>query len=165
MSSLPSYATIPPDTASYGPPSLHGYRFTQGDFVKTSKSGAISLRLLGQDENVRQPAYCSGNVIDGVVEVAKPDGISSVEMKVISPTHVLRFLGLIVLDRREVGPERNRGGRRDDVHCLLYQCTAVGQRQDIRSLAVSRLPTVLLDAPLYLHRRRGGLCMQPCSFV
>ena len=86
MSSLPSYATIPPDTASYGSPiSLHGYGFTQGDFVKTSKSGAISLRLLGQDENVSQPAYWSGSVIDGVVEVAKPDGISRVEMKVIPP--------------------------------------------------------------------------------
>jgi hypothetical protein len=65
----------------------------QSDFVKTSKNGAFSLRLLEQDENVSQPEFRSGNAIDGIVEVSKPGGVSSVEVKVSPAASISHFLG------------------------------------------------------------------------
>jgi hypothetical protein len=42
----------------------------------------VSLRLIAQEDNISMPEYKTGDVVEGTVEIAKTDGISSVEVKV-----------------------------------------------------------------------------------
>jgi len=53
-----------------------------GEFVKQTKNGAISLRLASQEHNARLPAYGLAGEVEGTVIVSKPDGITSVDVKV-----------------------------------------------------------------------------------
>ena len=53
-----------------------------GEFIKTSKGGGITLRLFGQDGNAALPVYGFGAPIDGVIEVARTEGVNAVEVKV-----------------------------------------------------------------------------------
>ncbi|KAJ7180372.1 hypothetical protein C8R43DRAFT_399218 [Mycena crocata] len=53
-----------------------------GNFVKSSKSGDAKLRLTAQEDNINLPVYGSGGVVEGTVELAKTDNISTVEVKV-----------------------------------------------------------------------------------
>ena len=52
-----------------------------GSFVKESKGGAIRLRLSSQEENITLPVYGASDVVEGVVELSKPDGVTSVEVQ------------------------------------------------------------------------------------
>ncbi|KIK69777.1 hypothetical protein GYMLUDRAFT_34175 [Collybiopsis luxurians FD-317 M1] len=51
-----------------------------GTFVKQSKSGDFRLRLNEQDGDI--PAYGSGGIVDGAIDIVKTDGVASVEIKV-----------------------------------------------------------------------------------
>lgn len=55
-----------------------------GEFVKQSKSGDVSLRLVAQEDNVSLPVYGNGGCVEGTVNLNKTEGISSVEVKVRS---------------------------------------------------------------------------------
>lgn len=52
------------------------------DFVKQSRSGGVSLRLVEQDDNITLPVYGCGDSVEGSIIVAKPDGVTSVEVKI-----------------------------------------------------------------------------------
>jgi hypothetical protein len=54
-----------------------------GEFVKQTKNGAFSLRLVSQ-RNARLPTYGLAGAVEGVVTVSKPEVITSVEVKVCS---------------------------------------------------------------------------------
>ncbi|PBK75134.1 hypothetical protein ARMSODRAFT_951210 [Armillaria solidipes] len=91
--SLPSYVAphfsrSPSYTAE---PQLHEQRLAvangvrprpSGHFVKESKSGGARLRLTSQENHVTLPVYGSNGSVEGTVEVSKPEGITSVEVKV-----------------------------------------------------------------------------------
>ncbi|KAK0187805.1 hypothetical protein F5146DRAFT_1104673 [Armillaria mellea] len=91
--SLPSYVAphfsrSPTYTAE---PQLHEQRLAvangvrprpSGHFVKESKSGGARLRLTSQENHVTLPVYGSNGSVEGTVEVSKPEGITSVEVKV-----------------------------------------------------------------------------------
>lgn len=53
-----------------------------GQYRKQSKGGGISLRLFDQDNNATLPVYGYGNPIEGTVEVARPEGVHAVGVKV-----------------------------------------------------------------------------------
>ncbi|KAJ7601205.1 hypothetical protein C8J56DRAFT_912438 [Mycena floridula] len=53
-----------------------------GDFVKLSKSGDAKLRLFAQEDRISLPVYGQGASVEGVVELLKIDGITSVEVKI-----------------------------------------------------------------------------------
>ncbi|KAF9029903.1 hypothetical protein BDZ89DRAFT_1065002 [Hymenopellis radicata] len=53
-----------------------------GQFVKESKSRGARLRLNAQEDNIDLPVYGSASSVEGSIEVTKPDGITSVEVKV-----------------------------------------------------------------------------------
>ena len=59
-----------------------GHPRPSGEFTKHSRSGGVSLRFPGQDRNATLPVYGNAGVVEGVVEVAKPEGVHSVEVKV-----------------------------------------------------------------------------------
>ena len=54
----------------------------QGEITKQSRSGGVSLRFLNQPNNAELPVYGYGGVIEGVVEIAKPEGVHSADVKV-----------------------------------------------------------------------------------
>ena len=89
--SLPSYvAPVPSYTAE---PQAYEQRLAlnilrarpSGEYTKTSKGGGISLRLYDQDERAALPTYGHGTPIEGSVEIAKPEGVHAVEVKVRFP--------------------------------------------------------------------------------
>ena len=92
MAGPPSYANLAPiPIPSYtAEPQLDEYRLAvhhrrirpSGDFVKHSKNGGFSLRLIGQEEDASQPVYGNGGSVEGTVNVSKPEGVLSVEVKV-----------------------------------------------------------------------------------
>lgn len=51
-------------------------------FVKQTKSGNVSLRLVDQDVRVVLPVYGLGASVEGTVEISKTEGITSVEVQV-----------------------------------------------------------------------------------
>lgn len=53
-----------------------------GNFVKNSKKGEVSLRLNAQEEDAILPVYGSGGLVEGTVQLAKTEGVTSVEVKV-----------------------------------------------------------------------------------
>ena len=53
-----------------------------GEITKQSKSGGVSLRFVAQEQNVSLPVYGYGGVVEGSVDVAKPEGVHAVEVKV-----------------------------------------------------------------------------------
>lgn len=53
-----------------------------GEITKQSRSGGVSLRFLNQRKDTELPVYGYGGVIEGVVEVAKTEGVQSVDVKV-----------------------------------------------------------------------------------
>lgn len=92
---LPSYADpfqgealnrAPSYTAE---PHRHEQRLAQADRVGPRPSGAfikeknnVRLRLTAQENGVELPVYGIGEHVTGVVELSKPAGITSVEVKV-----------------------------------------------------------------------------------
>ena len=91
--SLPSYAEpILNRTPSYSAePHFYEQRIAladrlrprpSGDFIKESKGGGIRLRLTAQEDNVELPVYGATNHVAGVIEFTKPEGVTSVEVKV-----------------------------------------------------------------------------------
>lgn len=92
--SLPSYVApnlsfsrIPPYTAE---PQAYEQRLAlnrlqprpSGEITKQSRSGGVSLRFLAQESNVNLPVFGHGGAVEGCVEIAKPEGVHSVEVKV-----------------------------------------------------------------------------------
>jgi hypothetical protein len=55
-----------------------------GEFVKKTKDGAVCLRLIYQHRNARLPTYGLAGDVEGEIIVSKPDGITSVDVKVCS---------------------------------------------------------------------------------
>ncbi|KAJ7653481.1 hypothetical protein B0H17DRAFT_1100695 [Mycena rosella] len=53
-----------------------------GNFVKSSKGGDAKLRLSAQQDEIDLPVYGAGGVVEGTVELAKTDNISTVEVEV-----------------------------------------------------------------------------------
>lgn len=53
-----------------------------GNFVKNSKKGEVSLRLNAQEEDAILPVYGSGGLVEGTVQLAKTEGVTSVEVKI-----------------------------------------------------------------------------------
>jgi hypothetical protein len=53
-----------------------------GEYTKTSKGGGITLRLFGQQSGITSPVYGFGAPIDGVVDIARTEGVNAVEVKV-----------------------------------------------------------------------------------
>lgn len=91
--SLPAYVATSDNRAptySYEP-AAHEQRLAlaeharvrpSGSFVKQSKSGHISLRLTGQEEDVTVPVYVSNSIIEGSVELSRTEGITRIELKI-----------------------------------------------------------------------------------
>lgn len=52
-----------------------------GNFIKESKGGGVRLRLSSQEENIALPLYGASDVVEGVVELSKPEGVTSVEVQ------------------------------------------------------------------------------------
>ncbi|KAI0064109.1 hypothetical protein BV25DRAFT_1869547 [Artomyces pyxidatus] len=52
------------------------------EFVKQSRSGELSLRLAAQVDGVTTPMYALRELVEGTVEIAKPDGLAYVAVKV-----------------------------------------------------------------------------------
>jgi hypothetical protein len=57
------------------------------EFVKQTKNGGVSLRLVGQDDQATLPVYGLGASVQGTVEINKTDGITSVEVLVEWTVH------------------------------------------------------------------------------
>ncbi|KAI0763247.1 hypothetical protein BC629DRAFT_1294140 [Irpex lacteus] len=53
-----------------------------GEFTKHSKAGGLSLRFLGQEENIAAPIYGIEDVIEGIVDIAKTDNVQAVDVKI-----------------------------------------------------------------------------------
>ncbi|KAJ7228380.1 hypothetical protein GGX14DRAFT_692431 [Mycena pura] len=53
-----------------------------GNFTKSSKNGDATLRLTAQEDKIELPVYGSGGVVEGIVELAKTEHVSNVEVKV-----------------------------------------------------------------------------------
>ncbi|KAI0699466.1 hypothetical protein BC835DRAFT_1331525 [Cytidiella melzeri] len=53
-----------------------------GEFTKHSKAGGLALRFLSQEENIPLPVYGTGDVVDGIVDIAKTDGVHAVDVKI-----------------------------------------------------------------------------------
>jgi hypothetical protein len=53
-----------------------------GNFITESKGGGIRLRLSAQEDNVALPIYGSTNLVEGTVELSKPESVKSVEVKI-----------------------------------------------------------------------------------
>jgi len=53
-----------------------------GDFIKKSKGGRIQLRLTAQGDNLELPVYGATDHVEGIIEFVKPEGITTVEVKV-----------------------------------------------------------------------------------
>lgn len=70
-----------------------------GDFVKSSKSGGISLRLSSQDRNAEYPVYGCNSSIEGYVNLSKPDGVTAVELKVCILRNLVACLGYPLIAR------------------------------------------------------------------
>lgn len=98
LASLPSYAEAPSiplaeiDTPAYtAEPQPHEQRIghnrvlrakPSGEFVKQTKNGAVCLRLFSQQHNAKLPSYGLAGKVEGVVVISKPDGITSVDVKI-----------------------------------------------------------------------------------
>ncbi|KAF9220888.1 hypothetical protein BS17DRAFT_713182 [Gyrodon lividus] len=50
------------------------------EFVKQTKNGGVSLRLVGQDDQTTLPVYGLGAPVQGTVDINKAEGITSVEV-------------------------------------------------------------------------------------
>jgi hypothetical protein len=97
--SLPSYIAPPasafPPTPTYtAEPQASEQRIAHNpalrlrpssEFTKQSKAGGIALRLLSQEENISLPVYGIGDVVDGIVDITKTDGVHAVDVKVSTP--------------------------------------------------------------------------------
>jgi hypothetical protein len=78
----PAYTAEPqPHEQRIGQNGLRRTRLS-GEFVKQSKNGAVSLRLVSQKHNARLPTYGLAGAVEGRVVVSKPEGIVSVDVKV-----------------------------------------------------------------------------------
>lgn len=83
----PSFVRSPSYTAE---PQEHEQRLAlsrlrrrpSSDFVKHSRGGGISLRLTEQPDGAALPVYGRGDAVEGTVELAKPEGVVSVEVKI-----------------------------------------------------------------------------------
>lgn len=64
-----------------------------GHFVKHSSN--ITLLLSGQDENVPDPVYSTGGSIVGLIAVARPSNLLSLEVKVSSAIQGLEFMSKV----------------------------------------------------------------------
>jgi hypothetical protein len=53
-----------------------------GNFIKSSKGGDAKLRLTAQEDKINLPVYGAAGVVEGTVELAKTDNISTVEVTV-----------------------------------------------------------------------------------
>ncbi|KAF8895631.1 hypothetical protein BD779DRAFT_1619326 [Infundibulicybe gibba] len=53
-----------------------------GHFVKATKSGDLTLTLNAQEDNAALPVYGTGSSVEGKVELAKPEGVGSVEVTI-----------------------------------------------------------------------------------
>jgi len=53
-----------------------------GTWVKEAKNGGVRLKLSSQHGDAVLPVYGLGSSVEGVVEIAKSEGIASVEVKV-----------------------------------------------------------------------------------
>ncbi|EIN12567.1 hypothetical protein PUNSTDRAFT_141238 [Punctularia strigosozonata HHB-11173 SS5] len=92
--SLPKYSVAPSfaRTPSYrAEPQQDERRIAQAtiprarpatEFSKPSKSGSVTLRLHDQENGAEAPVYGCGAVIEGSIELAKPDNIVDVEIKI-----------------------------------------------------------------------------------
>ena len=60
------------------------------EFVKQSKTGGVSLRLSEQEDNASLPVYGCGDSVEGMVDLAKPESASSVEVRVSSVSSTRR---------------------------------------------------------------------------
>ena len=78
--STANYARLPPSNVAL----LRHQSRHSGDFVKQSRSGGVSLRLIDQGDGTRLPVYGHGSSVEGMVNLAKPAGIARVEVKVCS---------------------------------------------------------------------------------
>ena len=119
FASLPSYAETPliphseNETPAYtAEPQPHEQRIgynrllrarPSGEFVKQSKNGVVLLRLFSQHRNTGLPIYGLAGEVEGVVVVSKPEGITSVSVKVR-----LKYFRLGV-SRRHVGEHDSYG--------------------------------------------------------
>ncbi|KAJ7639086.1 hypothetical protein FB45DRAFT_1001079 [Roridomyces roridus] len=84
----PSFSRTPSYTAE---PRTHEQRIAlnarllprpTGTFVKSSKNGDVTLRLTAQKDNIELPVYGCGSLVEGIVELAKTDNVSTVEVKI-----------------------------------------------------------------------------------
>lgn len=93
--SLPEYTAPPLQLLSptcTALPRIHEYRLvfnprlrpnrSPRSFIKQMKSGNVSLRLVDQDDRVAFPVYGLGASVQGMVEIHKTEGITSVEVQV-----------------------------------------------------------------------------------
>ena len=89
--SLPSYSAVNPHIPSYtAEPQAYERRLAvnrlrprpSGEYVKQSRGGGISLRLVAQDSNASLPMYGCGSSVVGTVEIPRTDGVTAVEVKV-----------------------------------------------------------------------------------
>ncbi|KAH7885431.1 hypothetical protein F5I97DRAFT_2033493 [Phlebopus sp. FC_14] len=90
--SLPSYPAQLHSPSYTAAPQAHEYRLAlnarlranrpPGEFVKQTKNGGLSLRLLGQDDSASLPVYGLGGSVQGTVELNKTEGITSVEVQI-----------------------------------------------------------------------------------
>lgn len=79
LSHVPTYSAEP---HAYEQTLAWTSRYRGADFVKQSKGGSVSLRLKDQEENAVLPVYGYRATISGTVDLTKPEGILSVEVKV-----------------------------------------------------------------------------------
>ncbi|KAI0064110.1 hypothetical protein BV25DRAFT_1914760 [Artomyces pyxidatus] len=80
FSRIPSYsAELHPDEHRLVGPALQR---PSADFVKHSKSGGLSLRLGAQVEGAATPMFAARTPVEGIVEIAKPEGLAVVAVKI-----------------------------------------------------------------------------------
>lgn len=102
-----------------------------GEITKQSRSGGVSLRFSGQESNASLPIYGHNGIVEGTVEVAKPEGVHAVEVKVRgNSTSVLHGFAHMpcLADQRHPPAERNRRGRHCDLRAMSLSCVLVEQR-------------------------------------
>lgn len=127
-----------------------------GEFTKQSKSGALALRLFAQDNNASLPVYGAGALIDGAVEIARPEGVNSVEVKVRPGLVVTQRLLKNFLDQGHTAAQGDRRGRHRYSRPRPHPCASVEQRP--RRGPLPDLPALQPEPPCDLQRRTRRLC-------
>ena len=101
LPSIDPFSTLTPNR--FTPRILARRSDTNGHYVKHSSK--LTLLLCGQPEGVSMPHYSNGDTIEGILAIARPSGVLSLEVKVRSRASPYRATVVYWFAGRRNGPD------------------------------------------------------------